>query len=149
MIKSALYLFCIFVFCVPFGFISQRYFSLNPDTLNVGYTYWWPNTNPLLDFTAEKCPLVFIGKVSNLGKVIMPNEEEPLAITQKGTIEIITLIKHEGLPKQKFIGQKYFSSDCFYESNLKIGNLVLVFCYAYEQMYCIPGKESILKISDY
>ena len=146
--RSSLYLFYIFVFCIPFGFISQKYYSLNPDTLNVGYTYWWPNANPLLNFTADKCPLVFIGKVSSLGKVIIPDEEEPPTIIQKGTIEIISLIKHEGLPKQKFSGQKYFSSDCFYNSNLKIGDRVLVYCYAYEGMYSIPGKESILKISD-
>ena len=145
--RSWLYLFYIFVFCVPFGFISQKYYSLNADTLSVGYTYWWPNANPLLNYTADKCPLVFIGKVSSLGKVIMPDDEGTPAITQKGTIEIITLIKHEGLAKQKFSGQKYFSSDCFYKSNLKKGDLVLVFCYAYENMYSIPGKESILKIS--
>ena len=146
--RSSLYLFSLFVFCVPFGFISQKYYSFNPDTINVGYTYWWPNVNPLLNFTADKCPLVFIGQVSSLGKVIMPDEEEPPTIIQKGTIEIISLIKHEGLSKQKFSGQKYFSSDCFYNSNLKIGDRVLVYCYAYEGMYSIPGKKSILKISD-
>ena len=146
--KKSCFLFLI-IFIHSLVSFSQNEIIDDSNTINVGYTYWWPNADPLLNYSAEKCPLVFIGKLINLDKAIIPKEDEAPVITQKGTIEIITIIKKEELPKQKFTGQKYFSTDCFYKSNLKIGDYVLVFCYAYEDMYCVPGKESILKISDY
>ena len=58
---------------------------------------------------------------------------------------IITIIKREELPNS--YRAKIFA-DCFYKSNLKIGDYVLFFA-THKEMYCIPGKESILKISDY
>ena len=74
---------------------SQNEIIDDSNTINVGYTYWWPNADPLLNYSAEKCPLVFIGKLINLDKAIIPKEDEAPVITQKGTIEIITVIKRE------------------------------------------------------
>ncbi|MEO0468194.1 MAG: hypothetical protein AAF206_01135, partial [Bacteroidota bacterium] len=38
-------------------------------------------------------------------------------------------------------------SDCFAGSALKKGDEVLIFCYEYEGKLCIPGGQSLLRIS--
>ncbi|NMH89359.1 hypothetical protein [Flavivirga algicola] len=117
----------------------------NTDTLNVGYTYWWGNSGPFIGSCGDKYALAFLGVVTQIDS---PNKDASLLYTpQNGIIEIVEILKKERLEKEKYSGQKYFSSDCFHNTKLKKGNSVLVFCYQYEGSYTIPGQNSIIKIN--
>jgi hypothetical protein len=130
------------------------------DTLYVSYTYWWPSGGPFTGLCGDPYSLVFTGVVAKLCEPEGPyptgrNVGEVLYTPQKGIIKI-TEIKfkqppsegYSKTPGRNYSGEPYFSSDCFYDLNLKEGDKVIVFIYSYEGEYSIPGK-SILKISDF
>ena len=113
------------------------------DTLNVPYAYWWPNTGPYLSYqsTNNEFSFAIFGIVTKLDSVI----QKPLYNAQNCTIEILEIIKENKFYK----GQKYFSSDCFFQSNLQIGDSVMVFCYDYENGLITPGLSSVIKTNKY
>ena len=117
------------------------------DTLNIGYTYWWNSSGPFIGLCGENYSLVFLGVVEDIKS---PVRDSTLSYTsQEGIIEITEILKSMKLEKEKYNGQKYFSSDCFYNSGIKKGDTVAVFCYEYEGSYCIPGPKSIIKIDGF
>jgi len=119
----------------------------NTDTLRVGYTYWWSQSGPFMGLCGDEYSLAFLGIVKEINEPI--KHTQALAISQKGSIEIVKVLKKRKLIKEEYKNQKYFISDCFYNSNLKKGDKVMVFCYEYEGSYSIPNKKSILKITKF
>ncbi|MGD1891376.1 MAG: hypothetical protein ACFB15_12390 [Cyclobacteriaceae bacterium] len=119
----------------------------NLDTLDIGYTYWWSDSGPFIGLCGENYSLVFLGIVRDINS---PMKDTTLLYTsQEGIIEITETIKARRLQKENYNSHKYFSSDCFYNSDVNGGDTVMVFCYEYEGSYSIPGPKSIMKIDGF
>jgi len=117
------------------------------DTLAIGYTYWWSQTAPFNGNCEDSHSLVFTGTIKDIAAV--NDTSGPLYESQEGIIEIERLYKIKDIGANIYAEQKFIRTDCFFESNLKEGDTVLVFCYDYEDAYTIPGKECIVKIKGF
>ncbi len=123
---------------------KERILNSNSDTLSVAYTYWWTDSGPFIGLCGDKYSLVFLGVVAEINTPAA--DTSSLYVPQTGIIEITEILKKVNLEKEKYVGQKYFSSDCFDNTKLKKGDPVIVFCYQYEGYYSIPSQNSIVKI---
>lgn len=142
----------------PMKVIQNRIVSNNDqpkDTLRIGYTYWWNSSEPIQGVFGNSYALIFSGLV----KEIIPHddgyEEDIIYDSQYGTIEVMEILHHKNLEKapngdwSTNKGRRYMTTDCFYNSGLKEGDKVLVFCFEYEGAYVIPGYRCIVKLDSW
>ncbi len=121
--------------------------SFTQDTLAIGYTYWWSKNGPFDEHCTNTHSLVFTGTIVDLKEP--SNSSGPLYTAQEGLIEIERMYKIKDIGKNIYAEQNFIRTDCFYESGLQKGDLVLVFCYDYENAYSISGKECIIPIDSF
>lgn len=149
-----------YIFCLSFLFIqcenkktkrgpkksivlsTSRNINLK-DTLNIGYTYWWPQSGPFIGNCGEKYSLVFLGTINEIY-----DQQQPHYTAQKGVIRLDEVLTSVELPKSAYHKENYIISDCFDGVDVKKGDKVIMFCYEYEGSYTTPGRKSILKIED-
>lgn len=149
-VTSILALFTIVLF--TFGCQSRKSKSdieitFIQDTLDIGYTYWWPQSGPFVGNCGEELSLVFAGILTELEK---PNKNAgPLYTVQEGIIEIERVFKIKEIGINSYANQKFVRTDCFYDLGITVGDTVLVSCYEFEDAYSIPGGKSILKIRSF
>lgn len=150
---NVIILFLLFSSCTRSSTVNSKEL-LGSDTLNVSYTYWWPSGGPFIGLCGDPYSFVFTGTVTKLYPPFQYKSSSEVLL-QKGVIKIND-IKYKGSPEKdprKSLGytysnEHYFSSDCFYDLNLKEGDKVVVFIYSYEGEYSIPAK-SILKLESF
>ncbi|WP_298547021.1 hypothetical protein [uncultured Aquimarina sp.] len=114
------------------------------DTLEVGYTYWWPENGPFIGNCGEQYSLVFLGTIHEVYK----KTEQQQYASQMGVIKVDKVLIAAALKNKTYQDEQYVTSDCFAQVDAKKGDKVLVFCYEYEGSISIPGGKSILKIND-
>ncbi|GAA4276717.1 hypothetical protein [Aquimarina mytili] len=120
--------------------------SFTRDTIQVGYTYWWPHSGPFIGICGDRYALVFTGEINKINK---PKKESHLLVSShKMIIEIEEILTVRNLEKNKYQQQQLLSSNCCENLDLEEGDNVIVFCYEYSGGYSIPGQNSILKIED-
>ena len=121
--------------------------NLETDTLKVNYAYWWATSGPFMGMCGDQYSIALLGIVTD----IKPPGKDSTGLynSQIGIIEINDILTSRELEKTKYVGQKYFRSDCFYETEVKRGDKVIVFCYEYEGFHINPGKKSILKFNEF
>lgn len=112
--------------------------------LHAGYTYWWGESGPFLGLCGSEYSIAFTGTITNINTPV----EEAYVILQRGVIEIEQVLKVRTVEKQKYKGETFFVSDCFYNTDLQVGDKVMVFCYEYEGDFSIPSN-SVLKIDQF
>lgn len=137
-----------------FDFQRASYTEYNriDDTLHVGYTYWWNSSEPIMGIYGREYALIFRGVVTEISPYDNHYDDEDgkdvIYDSQSGTIEIMKVLHSKKLKDASIEGRKYFTSDCFYNSGIKKGDSVLVFCFEYEDRYAIPGYRSIVKLEN-
>ena len=150
----------LFLACFSLTSDSQIITKGKSDTLNVPFTYWWPDGGPFIEYCKVSYSLVFTGTVTKMCKPPRTNTEPAdstdfdLYTPQYGVIKIND-VKFKNPPKERrnytgknFNDEKYFKSNCFFDLKLKKGDKVIVFVYSFDGEYSIP-RNSILKIKNF
>jgi hypothetical protein len=125
--------------------VSYTEYNRIDDTLHVGYTYWWNSSEPIMGIYGREYALIFTGVVTEISPAD-DYDNDVIYDSQFGTIKIMQVLYSKKLKEASSDGRKFFTSDCFYNSGLKKGDSVLVFCFEYEDRYAIPGHRSIVEL---